>query len=240
MEDLMMKMTACFMTAALVLAGTTASADVVNGDFEADPFDTGWTNSAVTETTGLNGSASAANLAAVSRLNQAVDPLRTFDLTFTFSPTEVAGSRTLNMTLHNDGSDGSSALGVTLNIRSDASGNLQAFDGSGWQTVGAGAFATVGAEYTVQVSANDWGLGGTNTYDLSWSDANSTVLSNSSAGLSFFQFTPTAADGIGGIAFIRGTGNGDYTVDDVSFVPEPGSLALLGLGGLLIARRRRG
>ena len=36
----------------------------------------------------------------------------------------------------------------------------------------------------------------------------------------------------------------DYIIDNVSFdgtaVPEPGSLALLGLGGLLIARRRRG
>lgn len=31
-----------------------------------------------------------------------------------------------------------------------------------------------------------------------------------------------------------------YYLDNVQVVPEPGSLALLGLGGLLIARRRRG
>lgn len=31
-----------------------------------------------------------------------------------------------------------------------------------------------------------------------------------------------------------------YTGDDTPFVPEPTSLALLGLGGLLVARRRRG
>lgn len=34
------------------------------------------------------------------------------------------------------------------------------------------------------------------------------------------------------------TGN-DYAIDDISLVPTPGSAALLGLGGLMVTRRRR-
>ena len=49
----------------------------------------------------------------------------------------------------------------------------------------------------------------------------------------------------GGVHFVDTTGNGLIATDNgstftVSVAPEPGSFALLGLGGLLIARRRRG
>jgi len=49
-----------------------------------------------------------------------------------------------------------------------------------------------------------------------------------------------------GTHFIDSTGNGLIATDNgngtftVSVAPEPGSLALLGLGGLLVSRRRRG
>jgi hypothetical protein len=41
----------------------------------------------------------------------------------------------------------------------------------------------------------------------------------------------------GGSLFLRGFGGG--SVDDINIVPAPASLALLGLGGLMAARRRR-
>ncbi len=40
----------------LVAASPASAALITNGDFEADPFDTGWGNTAATETTGLYGS----------------------------------------------------------------------------------------------------------------------------------------------------------------------------------------
>lgn len=48
------------------------------------------------------------------------------------------------------------------------------------------------------------------------------------------------SDGAGNLTFIVTSGNNRTVINGFEIaVPEPGSLALLGLGGLLIARRRR-
>jgi len=121
---------------------------------------------------------------------------------------------------------------------------LQLFTGGGpgWNTVsgGAGAFA-IGSEYRIRLEANDFGSGGANTFDLFWSNAGSTVLTNSATGLSNFQNTPTSADGYTAIAFLRDGGNGVYSVDNVviTAVPEPSSVLLFGFAGLACTFRRR-
>ena len=79
-----------------------------------------------------------------------------------------------------------------------------------------------------------------------------------SVGVSVDTGTGTVAGSYDGSAFLElatgltiaagqngvGSNNDAYAVDNYSiedtFVPEPGSLALPGLGGLMLARRRRG
>jgi hypothetical protein len=57
-----------------------------------------------------------------------------------------------------------------------------------------------------------------------------------------FDLTPYAGQSVRIAYLVHQDGFGDLTamyVDDVSVVPAPGSVALLGLGGLLAGRRRR-
>jgi hypothetical protein len=55
----------------------------------------------------------------------------------------------------------------------------------------------------------------------------------------FFQYNTSTNTAIGPVAFAPPTPNAFYTVIDGTFVPTPGAMALLGMGGLMAARRRR-
>jgi MYXO-CTERM domain-containing protein len=69
------------------------------------------------------------------------------------------------------------------------------------------------------------------------------IVSGGTAGANitdrFFQYDTSTNTAIGPVAFAAPTPSAFYTVVDGTFVPTPGALALLGLGGIVAGRRRR-
>lgn len=116
----------------------------------------------------------------------------------------------------------------------------------------AGSMYTLGGWHAAGTSILDVGV----EFRIEWRDAvgeigrtpNSTTAPTPGAGYQEFSLTAMAPAGaefarvVYAIQTFGGDGptnSGSIWVDDMSFVPAPGSLALLGLGGLAMARRRR-
>jgi hypothetical protein len=80
---------------------------------------------------------------------------------------------------------------------------------------------------------------GTNSETDTGNEAGDSILATFTAD-SVTQSFDVFGSGNGGASFAQGAGQAQINAIQLRSIPEPGSLALLGLGGLLIARRRRG
>lgn len=134
--------------------------------------------------------------------------------------------------------DDNSFAGVFQDVMVVAGGE---YTFSGWHAIAPGAGLDVGIEFRIE-----WRDSGTNT-EISRTP-NMTMAPGSSA-YEEFSLTATAAAGantarvVYAIQTFGGDGpsnSGVVYLDDLVFVPAPGPAALLAVGGLIAARRRRG
>jgi len=261
----------------LVLCGSLQAA-LVNGDFEADPFMTGWTDVEPTRPTTLHdgiapGSTQAARLTGTSEdgisndLLQAVAPLASeWIADFYFAVADQAeytgtasSNRSMALVLSNAPEGTKYDYAVNMKITNSTEGQFNFF-GDGWQPVGNGDEVTFSVDenrdgdfsdaadtlnvHHMRIVGHDWGTPDVN-YDFWCSAANSDELLPVATGLTYFQFDApngTNPSELTTIAFQTTWGlcNGQpAVVDDVTFVPEPMTMCLLGLGGLAMLRRRR-
>ncbi len=236
----------------VTLAGAARANLLVNGDFEASPFDTGWYNTVATaETTSpISGSATARmGFNTTGDLEQNFTPVSDFVVNFSFRQIGNTAGRTLNVLLNTDATYGNVSANVNLRIivaSSEPASTrwaLQTFDGANWvNVVNPDVFKFDSLDpYRFEIRGHGWG-GATPTYDVLWSDANSTSLTHSATGLTLYQSTPAST--MKRVRFTRPFASGNsWLVDDVSVtataVPTPAALrAGLVLMVATLARRR--
>ncbi len=221
-------------TLALGLALPAASAQslLTNGDFEADPFDTGWDQLGSTVFGGLApGSTKSAALGAVHRIGQnltGVSP--NWQLEFSFAIKNTT-NRAFSLFVNNTG-NAANGSAATINLRYQ-SGQFNTFAaGSFGSDLGLGTvdfsndansdgdFDDVGDVknvYRMRITGTGWG-GTPGTYDIQLSNANATTFTRSVTGLSRYQNSSGTASVPMAFLFnsINGTNPG-FWVDDVSF-----------------------
>ena len=255
---------------ALVCGTTTAWGEsLVNGDFEDTsgefPTGSGWElwpgkPNPVIEHPGLvAGSTTAAMVPSTGGrvVNTFDETIPEWELDFYFASENPGGpgSRSLNLGIRTiEGGDSQ------INFRVSDSGKIEAhdMDGAGWTTIAAGV-----VQYSVDANGNndytdDPGdvlnvhrirfVGhyddAVPNYDVMLSNAGSDdVTDNVYLGLTLFSGgagDPAQGDGLVQIAIEGDATTGDYILDNMNIIPEPGALALLVAGGVMFCIRRRG
>jgi len=204
---------------------------VTNGDFEADPFDTGWDNSGGTSVAGLTGSGTAVQLGSGNSLMQdfialpAVGPT-VYQLDFMWSLGDTGGSQRIRV--RGDGNSGD-----ILTLKMDASGFYK-YGGGTWYNAVSGTYSA-DTTYHIRVEVGNFDADANPEFIMGVSTDG--INYTSSAALGSFHGDGTTP--FETIRFEGGTGSG-MTVDSVSVIPEPATMGLLAVfgGGILFIRRK--
>ncbi|MBC2601816.1 hypothetical protein [Puniceicoccus vermicola] len=161
-----------------------------------------------------------------------------YTLAWDFATIGSTSSRSMNMTLRS-GSGGANLLNVAVGASGDDSLNI--YDGSGWQTIGAGGVLSDNNWYRITITGDMQPSGTYSVSVIDLNDSNNEVINVS--GLSFYQSTPGVDEGSAYLTFRDQSG--DYAVDNVYFetsaaIPEANAFALpFAILGMALVRRRR-
>lgn len=248
-----MKFRLALLPALLVLAlGSSLPAEIItNGDFEATPFDTGWSNTVAELRTGLGGSAQSANLRNGAILGQEVSNAQGIDGTMN----AITATYTINFDVLANDSNRIFIEGDQTNDRHIISSRwsttgMDIYDGTTWQNVvsaaefGGAVLLDIDYVVTFDFAAGD-GMGGASpAYDLTvaW-NGNSVVKQNVTIAHHGLPANDGSFQGPVTGMVIEGGSSNVFLLDNVSItgqpIPEPSSAVLLGLALAGLARFRR-
>lgn len=168
-----------------------------------------------------------------------------FDMDFASEDPGSGNARSLNLYLSHSG-DSPGILLRVADVNGDGKGDLTARSGSSTHNTVLSDAVIFDSNVELNPLVHHLQVTGhynldTPTYDVKLTDSNSTVHTATDL-THYFLSAPSKWDGIKMVAFYTYGGSGDYLIDNVSLIPEPSTLVLLGsgmLGLLLLLRLRR-
>lgn len=243
------KMKRAIVLCVVTLMVSVANANLlVNGDLEqwtgGEPDSWLHASAPVAESTQLNGTSSAQLSADVSQgpsdyhfkqlASNAISASDDFYVGFDFAFEDATDGRDLNVNIQNNAT--LSQDNSIVNLKYEG-GILSIYD-SGWQSIDSSGLLTA-SDFDSSIvhpyqMAFEGILGG--AYALTITDLETDTVILNVSGLNYYHHTP---DGINTVSFDLSRGTNDILVDNLTIVPEPATLILLGMGSFLGLRRRK-